>query len=211
MKTNGTVLKTEIIKDQKPITAAAGKLKKIQAIAFHFKKIMETLELNLEDPSLRDTPERVAKMYVNEAFMGLDKSNFPKISYFGNHYKYDEMILIRDITLFSYCEHHFIPFFGKVNIAYFPQNRVIGLSKINRIVQFIASKPQVQEKLTVELGTVLKNLLDIDDIAIAIEANHLCVASRGVGDTNSVTETSFFSGKFRKNKVQRQFLNSITS
>lgn len=211
MKTNGSLVKTEKIKDQEPLSTAAGKLKKIQAIAFHFKKIMETLELNLEDPSLRDTPERVAKMYVNEAFMGLDKSNFPKISYFGNHYKYDEMILIRDITLFSYCEHHFVPFFGKVNIAYFPQKRVIGLSKINRIVQFIASKPQVQEKLTVELGTVLKNLLDIDDIAIAVEAHHLCVASRGVGDTNSVTETSYFSGKFRKSKVQRQFLNSITS
>ncbi|MDL5512024.1 GTP cyclohydrolase I FolE [Arenibacter sp. M-2] len=210
METNGRVNLSAEIQDQVPINISDDKLDKIATIAFHFRKIMETLELNLEDPGLRDTPERVAKLYINEAFKGLDESNFPKISFFGNHYKYDEMILIKDITLYSYCEHHFVPFFGKVSIAYYPTNRVIGLSKINRIVQFIASKPHVQEKLTMELGTVLMNLLHTDDIAISIEAKHLCVASRGVSDTNSLTNTNFFSGKFRKGKVQNQYLKSIT-
>lgn len=200
---------TAEIKDQEVIGSSEKKSDKINTIAFYFRKIMETLELNLDDPSLRDTPERVAKMYVNEVFKGLDESNFPKISFFGNHYKYDEMVLIKNINLFSYCEHHFVPFFGTVSIAYFPKNRVIGLSKINRIVQFIASKPQVQEKLTMELGHVFMKLLNTEDIAVAIEAKHLCVASRGIGDTNSLTNSNFFSGKFRKSKVQNQYLNSI--
>lgn len=194
-----------------PLVANPIKAQKIASIAYHFKKIMETLGLDLNDPSLRDTPERVAKMYINEAFRGLDASNFPKISLFENNYSYDDMILVKDITFFSYCEHHFVPFFGKVSLAYYPNTRVIGLSKINRIVQFIASKPQVQEKFTVEAGKVLMQLLESPDVAVVVEAKHLCVASRGVNDPNSQTKTSFFSGKFKKSKIQNQFLSSITT
>jgi GTP cyclohydrolase I len=182
---------------------------KIDAIKYHFAKIMETLGLDLDDPSLQKTPERVAKMYVNDVFKGLDQSNSPKVSFFENTSGYKEMILVDNITVYSYCEHHFVPFFGKAAVAYKPKDRVIGLSKINRIVQFVASKPQIQERLTMEIGEKFKELLQTDDIAIYIEANHLCVASRGVKDNNSTTSTTFFGGKFAKNKMKNRFLNSI--
>ncbi len=184
-------------------------IEKIESIKYHFGKIMEALGLNLDDPSLQKTPERVAKMYVNDVFKGLNKTNSPKISFFKNTSGYQEMILVDNITLYSYCEHHFVPFFGKAAVAYIPKDRVIGLSKINRIVQFVASKPQIQERLTMEIGEKFKELLKTEDIAIYIEANHLCVASRGVKDDNSMTTTTFFGGKFRKNKMKNRFLTSI--
>ena len=182
---------------------------KIESIKYHFGKIMETMGLDLDDPSLQKTPERVAKMYVNEVFKGLDESNSPKVSFFENTNKYKEMILVDNIMVYSYCEHHFVPFFGKAAVAYIPKDRVIGLSKINRIVQFLASKPQIQERLTMEIGEKFTKLLETEDIAIYIEANHLCVASRGVKDNNSMTSTTFFGGKFAKNKMKNRFLNSI--
>ncbi|MEM0519393.1 GTP cyclohydrolase I FolE [Aequorivita flava] len=182
---------------------------KMESIKYHFGKIMEALGLDLDDPSLQKTPERVAKMYVNDVFKGLDKNNSPKVSFFENTSDYKEMILVDHITIYSYCEHHFVPFFGKAAVAYIPKDRVIGLSKINRIVQFVASKPQIQERLTMEIGEKFKELLQTDDIAIYIEANHLCVASRGVKDNSSITSTTFFGGKFAKNKMKNRFLNSI--
>lgn len=181
----------------------------LKSIEFHFAKIMEALGLDLDDPSLMETPKRVAKMYVNEVFKGLDPANFPNISLFENTNNYREMVLVDNITLYSYCEHHFVPFFGKAAVAYIPKNKVIGLSKINRIVQFFASKPQIQERLTVEIGQKLKELLKTDDIAVYIQANHLCVASRGVNDVNCITKTNYFSGKFSKENVKTRFLNSI--
>ncbi|RXJ45996.1 GTP cyclohydrolase I FolE [Gelidibacter gilvus] len=182
---------------------------KLESIQYHFYKIMEALGLDLDDESLKKTPERVAKMYVNEVFRGLNEKNFPKISFFDNSTNYKDMILVDNITMFSYCEHHFVPFFGKVAVAYMPKDRVIGLSKINRIVQFIASKPQIQEKLTVEIGQKLSELLKTDDVAVFIEATHLCVASRGVRDEKSVTKTNFFSGKFLKDKMRTRFINAL--
>lgn len=183
---------------------------KLESIQYHFAKIMEALGLDLDDESLRKTPERVAKMYVNEVFRGLDEKNFPKISSFENTTHYKEMIMVDNITMYSYCEHHFVPFFGKVAVAYIPNDRVIGLSKINRIVQFIASKPQIQEKLTVEIGQKLSKLLKTEDIAVYIEATHLCVASRGIKDEKSMTKTNFFGGKFQKDKMQNRFVNALS-
>lgn len=182
---------------------------KLEEIKYHFSKIMEVLGLNLSDESLKKTPERVAKMYVNEVFRGLNENNFPKVSFFENTSGYHDMIVVDNITMYSYCEHHFVPFFGKVSVAYIPKDRVIGLSKINRIVQFIASKPQIQERLTVEIGEKLSELLKTDDIAVFIEANHLCVASRGVRDDNSVTKTNFFKGQFLRNKTKHNFFKAI--
>ena len=170
---------------------------------------MEALGLKVDSPGLKETPKRVAKMYVNEIFKGLNEYNFPSISFFENTSGYRDMVLVDKIKVYSYCEHHFVPFFGKATVAYIPKDRVIGLSKINRIVDYYASKPQIQEKLTVEIGEKLKSLLKTDDVAIHIEASHLCVASRGVGDENSLTKTNFFSGKFLKDKEKDKFLNSI--
>jgi GTP cyclohydrolase IA len=169
---------------------------KISAITFHFRKIMEALGLDLEDDSLKDTPSRVAKMYVSEIFSGIDPKAFPAISLFDNTYKYQEMLLEKDIQVYSYCEHHFVPFIGKAHVAYFPSRNVIGLSKLNRIVKYFSRRPQVQERLTMDVANALKQVLQTEDIAVVIEAKHFCVASRGVEDSNSATVTSHFGGKF---------------
>ena len=195
-------------KAQKPDLLSA-RQEKLKTIEFHFAKIMEALGLELDDPSLKETPRRVAKMYIDEVFKGLDERNFPAVSFFENTNGYSDMILVDNIAVYSYCEHHFVPFYGKATVAYIPKNKVIGLSKLNRIVQFYASKPQIQEKLTVEIGQKLTDLLKTDDIAIYIEAHHLCVASRGVKDEHSLTKTSFFGGKFLKNKEKTRFLHAI--
>ena len=184
-------------------------LEKIETIRFHFSKIMETLGLDLERESLKDTPNRVAKMYVNEIFSGLNPKNFPAITLFDNELEYEEMLLERDITLYSYCEHHFVPFIGKVHIAYFPNEKIIGLSKLNRIVQFFASKPQVQENLTMEIAKCLQAILNTNDVAVYIKASHLCVASRGIKDTNSLTHTSFYGGTFKEADTKKTFLEGI--
>ncbi len=184
---------------------------KIELIAKHFKEIMHVLGLDLEDDSLSGTPRRVAKMYVQEVFSGLNPANKPEVRLFENKYKYDQMLVEKDITFYSHCEHHFVPIYGKAHVAYFPNGNVIGLSKINRIVQYYAKRPQVQERLTVQIGNELRSILHTEDIAVVMDASHMCVSSRGVNDTNSQTGTAYFSGKFEDQNVKNEFLNYINS
>lgn len=183
--------------------------KKIEKIKYHFAQIMETLGLDLSDDSLSETPKRVARMFVKEIFSGLNPNNKPEISLFKNKYGYKEMLIERDITLYSNCEHHFVPIIGKVHVAYFPEKQVIGLSKINRLVQYYAKRPQVQERLTIQIAEGLKEVLRHNDVAVYIEADHLCVASRGIKDTNSSTITSCFCGRFKNKHFQNKFLSCI--
>lgn len=185
------------------------KQEKIKQIQFHFSKIMEFLDLDLTDDTFENTPRRVAEMYINEIFSGLDGDNFPEMTAFENTYEYSGMLIEKDITLFSYCAHHFVPIIGKAHVAYYPSEKVVGLSKINRLVHHFARRPQVQEKLTMEIANALKDSLETKDIAILIEADHLCVASRGVKDTNSTTQTSYYSGKFEEVENRQEFLSSI--
>ncbi|MBX2984640.1 MAG: GTP cyclohydrolase I FolE [Bacteroidia bacterium] len=182
---------------------------KIEQIEFHFAKIMRVLGLDLTDESLKNTPYRVAKMYVNEIFSGLNPKNKPAISQFENSSHYKSMLVEKDISLFSTCEHHFVPIIGKAHVAYIPNDHIIGLSKINRIVQFYAKRPQVQEKLTNQIGEAMKEILQIEDVAVMIEADHLCVQSRGIKDTSSSTTTSFFSGQFKNDATKNEFFNYI--
>lgn len=184
---------------------------KIEKIEKHFEEIMNTLGLDLTDDSLKGTPRRVAKMYVEEVFSGLNPVNHPDITLFENKYKYDQMLVEKDITFYSHCEHHFVPIYGKAHVAYISSGKVIGLSKINRIVQYFAKRPQVQERLTVQIGNELKKSLQTEDVAVVIDATHLCVASRGVGDTNSKTGTAYFTGKFKDTQIKNEFLNYINS
>jgi GTP cyclohydrolase I len=173
---------------------------------------MTILGLDLTDDSLNGTPHRVAKMYVKEVFSGLNPKNRPHAKLFENKYNYDQMLVEKDITFYSHCEHHFVPIYGKAHVAYFSSGKVIGLSKINRIVQYFSKRPQVQERLTMQIGKEMQRALKTDHIAVVIDANHMCVASRGVGDTNSKTGTAFFSGKFKEDEnVKREFLNYINS
>lgn len=182
---------------------------KIKIIADHFKQIMHTLGLDLTDDSLKDTPLRVAKMYVKEAFSGLNPANKPQAALFENKYQYNEMLIEKDITLYSYCEHHFVPIIGKVHVAYIPNKKVIGLSKINRLVQYYAKRPQVQERLVNQIAEGLKAALNSDDVAVIIDATHLCVCSRGIKDTNSSTITAHYSGKFKDEKLKMEFITLI--
>lgn len=184
---------------------------KIELISKHFKEIMNILGLDLTDDSLKGTPRRVAKMYVQEVFSGLNPANKPVARLFENKYKYDQMLVEKDITFYSYCEHHFVPIYGKAHVAYFSSGKVIGLSKINRIVQYYAKRPQVQERLTVQIANELKNILQTEDVAVVMDATHLCVSSRGVGDTNSKTGTASFFGKFNDENIRKEFLNYINS
>ena len=180
---------------------------KIQRIEKHFASIMEILGLDLTDDSLGGTPHRVAKMYVKEVFSGLNPRNRPHIKLFDNKYAYDQMLVEKDITFYSHCEHHFVPIYGKAHVGYFSSGKVIGLSKINRFVQYFAKRPQVQERLTMQIGHELQRVLNTEDVGVVLDANHMCVASRGVGDTNSRTGTAYFSGKFRDENIKREFLN----
>jgi GTP cyclohydrolase I len=184
---------------------------KINRIEKHFKEIMQILGLDLNDDSLNGTPRRVAKMYVKEVFSGLNPKNRPHARLFENKYNYDQMLVEKDITFYSHCEHHFVPIYGKAHVAYFSSGKVIGLSKINRIVQYFSKRPQVQERLTVQIGREIQRVLNTEDVGVVIDANHMCVASRGVGDTNSKTGTAYFSGKFRDENIKREFLNYINS
>ena len=184
---------------------------KIKKIAHHFHQIMETLGLDLTDDSLKGTPIRVAKMYVKEVFSGLNPQNKPKARLFENKFGYNEMVVEKDITFYSHCEHHFVPIFGKVHCAYISTGKVIGLSKMNRIVQYFAKRPQVQERLTVQIADELMRVLKTPHVGVVIDANHLCVSSRGVGDTNSKTGTGIFKGKFGEENTKREFLNYINS
>ena len=186
-----------------------GDEEKINRIAHHFARIMDTLGLDLDDDSLCGTPKRVAKMFVQELFSGLDPGNKPEISLFENRYGYKSMLVERDITLYSSCEHHFVPIIGKVHVAYIPHDKVIGLSKINRLVQYYAKRPQVQERLTIQISSAMKEALRHNDVAVVVEAEHLCVASRGIKDTNSSTVTGSYSGQFENEAIKQEFLSHI--
>lgn len=184
---------------------------KIELIEKHFREIMHVLGLDLTDDSLKGTPRRVAKMYVKEIFSGLDPKNKPEAKLFENKYKYNEMLVEKDITFFSNCEHHFVPIYGKAHVAYISNGNVIGLSKINRIVQYYSKRPQVQERLTMQIGNELKEALGTDDVAVVIDAHHMCVSTRGVQDVNSSTVTSFYSGKFERDENARtEFMKYIS-
>jgi GTP cyclohydrolase IA len=183
--------------------------KKIEIIQVHFSKIMEALGLDLTDEKLSETPNRVAKMYVKELFSGLNPENKPVISLFENKYGYKRMLVEKDITLYSNCEHHFVPIIGKAHLAYIPDKQVIGLSKLNRLVQYYAKRPQVQERLTIQIAEALKEILQHNDVAVMIEAKHLCVASRGINDTNSVTVTAEYCGEFENETIRQEFLSYI--
>ena len=184
---------------------------KMELIEKHFKEIMYILGMDLKDDSLKGTPKRVAKMFVKEVFSGLDPRNKPEAKLFENKYKYNEMLVEKDITFYSHCEHHFVPIFGKAHVAYISKGHVIGLSKINRIVQYFAKRPQVQERLTVQIGNELKEALGTDDVAVILDADHMCVSSRGVKDTSSSTVTSFYSGQFESDDQKRnEFLKYIS-
>ncbi len=184
---------------------------KVEKIEKHFGEIMRILGLDLTDDSLSGTPRRVAKMYVKEVFSGLNPKNRPHARLFENKYKYNQMLVEKEITFYSHCEHHFVPIYGKAHVAYFSSGKVIGLSKINRIVQYFSKRPQVQERLTVQIARELMRVLRTEDVGVVIDATHLCVASRGVGDTNSRTGTAYFSGKFNDENIKREFLNYINS
>ena len=179
-------------------------------IAGHMTDIMELLNLDLSDDSLMETPHRIAKMYVDEIFSGLDYANFPKITVIENKMKVDEMVTVRDITLTSTCEHHFVTIDGKATVAYIPKDTVIGLSKINRIVQFFARRPQVQERLTQQILLALQTLLGTRDVAISIKATHFCVKARGVMDSTSYTTTTSLGGVFKTQPDTRaEFLGGL--
>jgi GTP cyclohydrolase IA len=180
--------------------------KKIELIASHFHEIMYLLGLEMSDESLKGTPYRVAKMYVNEVFSGLKPENKPTPTLFENNYNYAEMLVEKDITFYSTCEHHFVSIFGKAHVAYFATGKVIGLSKLNRIVQYYARRPQVQERLTEQIANELKQILQTEDVAVILDANHLCVASRGVKDTSSSTITASYHGKFKDVHVRKELL-----
>ncbi len=182
---------------------------KINAIEKHFRSIMEIMGLDLNDDSLKGTPKRVAKMYIKEIFSGLNPANKPNVALFENKYKYNEMLVEKNISFYSNCEHHFVPIIGKAHVAYISNGKVIGLSKLNRLVQFYAKRPQVQERLTMQIGTDLQKVLGTEDVAIVIDAKHLCVASRGVEDDTSSTITAFYGGKFKEEKTKNEFLKYL--
>jgi GTP cyclohydrolase I len=178
-------------------------------IEYHFRQIMETLGLDLTDDSLKGTPKRVAKMYVDEIFSGLNPDNKPKVALFDNKYQYYGMLVEKNITFYSNCEHHFVPIFGKAHLAYISNGKVIGLSKLNRIVQYYAKRPQVQERLTMQIAKELRSILQTEDIAVLIDAKHLCVSSRGIKDESSATVTSYYGGRFLEESTRQEFLKNI--
>ena len=182
---------------------------KMKVIANHFKGIMQALGLDMNDDSLKGTPQRVAKMYVKEIFSGLNPKNEPNVTLFENKFQYNKMLVEKGITLYSYCEHHFVPIIGKVHVGYISKGKVIGLSKINRLVQYYSKRPQVQERLTNEIAEGLKKAIGTEDVAVVIDAVHLCVASRGIKDTNSSTITAHYSGKFINEGIKNEFLTLI--
>lgn len=183
---------------------------KIEMIEKHFKSIMEIMGLDLKDDSLKGTPKRVAKMYIKEIFSGLDPANKPLAKLFDNKYKYSQMLVEKNITLYSSCEHHFVPIIGKAHIAYISSGKVIGLSKLNRIVQYYSQRPQVQERLNIQIANELKRVLETEDVAVVIDAAHLCVSSRGIKDTESTTITAEYGGKFLEMETRNEFLKYIS-
>lgn len=182
---------------------------KMELIETHFHEIMQILGMDMTDDSLKGTPKRVAKMFVKEIFYGLNPANRPAATLFENKYNYKNMLVERDIEVKSFCEHHFLPIFGRAHIAYISSGKVIGLSKLNRIVDYYSRRPQVQERLTIQIGKDLEKVLDTEDVAVYIEARHMCVEHRGVGHQHSETITSHFGGKFLNSNYREEFLRSI--
>ncbi len=187
-----TGMETPLKPDAFELSDADKKLK----IAHYFERIMDVLGLDLTDDSLSGTPKRVAKMYVEEIFSGLNPENKPSVTLFENKYRYNQMLVEKNITFYSNCEHHFVPIFGKAHVAYISSGKVIGLSKLNRLVQYYAKRPQVQERLTNQIGTELQAVLQTQDVAVILDAKHMCVCSRGIQDDSSTTVTSFYGGVF---------------
>lgn len=182
---------------------------KMAVIEAKFRDIMETIGMDLIDDSLQGTPHRVAKMFIKEIFYGLNPANKPKISVFENKFNYGEMLVEKNINMNSTCEHHFLPIVGKAHVAYISGGEVIGLSKINRIVDYYARRPQVQERLTVQIANELKSILKTEDVAVVIDAKHMCVSSRGIQDESSSTLTAEYSGKFKEKAVREEFLRYL--
>ncbi len=183
---------------------------KINKIEAHFREIMDTLGLDLTDDSLKGTPYRVAKMYVKEIFSGLDPKNKPRVAMFDNKYNYSQMLVEKGINVQSTCEHHFLPIYGNAHVAYISNGSVIGLSKINRIVEYYCKRPQVQERLTIQIANELKTALGSDDVAVYIDAQHMCVQARGVEDKGSSTVTSEYCGKFLEDEnLRKEFLAAV--
>lgn len=182
---------------------------KVRIIQEHFRGIMETLGLDLTDDSLRGTPKRVAKMMVNEIFGGLKPDRAPSMSTFENKYQYGEMLVEKNIVVYSTCEHHFLPIVGRAHVAYISSGHVIGLSKMNRIVDYYAKRPQVQERMTKQIVKALQTALGTEDVACVVDAKHLCVNSRGIRDIESSTVTAEYGGKFKEESVKREFLDFI--
>lgn len=182
---------------------------KIEKIAVHFKEIMTILGLDLTDDSLQGTPKRVAKMYVEEIFKGLDPENKPPTKMFENKFGYNQLLVEKNISFHSHCEHHFVPIHGKAHIAYISNGGVIGLSKLHRIVDYFARRPQVQERLTNQIGEELKKMLGTEDVAVVLDAAHMCVSMRGIKDQTSTTITSFYSGRFNEEATRSEFLRYI--
>ncbi len=182
---------------------------KMDKIEAHFAEIMETLGLDLQDDSLRGTPRRVAKMFVKEIFAGLNPKSEPSATLFDNKFKYRQMLVEKEIKVHSFCEHHFLPIYGVAHIGYMANGKVVGLSKLNRIVEYYAKRPQVQERLTIQIANHLRDVLGTDDVAVYIEAKHMCVQSRGVEHEASSTVTTEYSGKFLNENVRSEFLHAI--
>jgi GTP cyclohydrolase I len=182
---------------------------KMELIAKHFEGIMHVLGLDLDDDSLRDTPKRVAKMYVKEIFSGLDPANKPVPTLFKNPFRYNQMLVEKNIAVYSNCEHHFVPITGKAHVAYISNGQVIGLSKLNRIVQYCSQRPQIQERLTIQIAALMKEALGTEDVAVIIDAHHHCVSARGVRDTGSMTLTAEYCGKFLEPETKNEFLKYI--
>ena len=209
MKENKTIEVNSII--QSPTIPSAFEVsdeEKIDKIAKHFKTIMETLGLDLSDDSLKETPKRVAKMYVSEIFSGLNPKNKPEVTLFKNNYGYNQMLVEKNISVYSMCEHHFVPIIGRAHVAYIANGKVIGLSKIHRMVKYFSQRPQVQ-RLTRQIMENLKQTLNIDDVAVVIDARHMCVECRGVEDVTSNTITSAISGQFQKDSTRSEFMRFI--
>ena len=183
---------------------------KIKNIQHHFKIIMHEMGLDLTDDSLSGTPYRVAKMYVKELFYGLNPANKPKLATFENKYGYKKMLVEQNITINSVCEHHFLPIVGHANVAYIPKDKVVGLSKINRLVDYYARRPQVQERLVLQILNDLQVALDTKDVIVSVTAKHLCVSSRGIKDQSSFTTTYEYGGRFSEPEIRNEFLNLIT-
>jgi len=200
---------TSLETPMKPDAHSISDKEKIAKIAEHFAEIMDTLGLDLQDDSLRGTPLRVAKMYVEEVFSGLNPKNKPKVKLFENKYGYNEMLVEKDIKVHSFCEHHFVPIIGVAHVAYINSGKVVGLSKLNRIVEYFGKRPQVQERMTMQIANELKEALGTEDVAVIIDAKHMCVSLRGVEDTSSSTITASYSGAFQNDETKKEFLQYI--